>query len=68
LLQADADIKQDAIQVVLTHIGLTGYELLVDFAIRAPDNAGQLRKTDQILTAIADLAEQHQISFEQGSG
>lgn len=68
LLQADADIKQDAIQVVLTHIGLTGYELLVDFAIRAPDNAGQLRKTDQLLTAIADLAEQQQIRFEQGGG
>ena len=64
LLQADADLKQDSIQVALTHIGLTGYELLVDFAIRAPDNAGQLRKTDQILTAIADLAEQHQVSFQ----
>jgi MscS family membrane protein len=67
VLRNEADVKHDAIRVVLTQIGLNGFELLVDFAIRAPDDAAQLRKNDQILTAIANLAERHRIDFDQGS-
>ena len=51
--------------VVLTQIGRNGFELLVDFAVSVPDDAAQLRRSDQLLTAIAELAERHQVAFNQ---
>ncbi len=65
LLQAHEDVIADTVKVALTQIGLHGYELLVDYAIRAPDDATQRRKNGKLLAAIASLAEQHQIAFEQ---
>jgi len=59
------DVKHDTLRVVLTQIGRNGFELLVDFAVSVPDDAAQLRRSDQLLTAIAELAERHQVAFNQ---
>ena len=65
LLAQHDDIRNESICVGLTQISLNGFELFLDFAMKARDEHDQIRKTDLILCSVAELAEQHGIVFSQ---
>ncbi len=64
-LQQRSDVRQDTLRVALTDIGLHGYEIRVDFSVRAGDETEHLQQCDGIFLAFAEAAEQHQISFQR---
>lgn len=66
-LRQHEDIKHESVCVGMIQISLGGFELLIDFALRARDEHDQIRKTDKILCQVAVLAEQCEITFSRNS-
>jgi MscS family membrane protein len=60
-----ADVARDDFRVLLSGIGLYGYEVLLDFSIQARSETRFLRKRHVLLLRIASLADTHGVRFER---
>lgn len=60
-----ADVARDDFRVLLSGIGLHGYEVILDFSIHARTETRFLRKRHVLLLRIAAIAESHGVRFER---
>jgi len=67
LLQDDKDIKGETIKVALNQIGLNGFELIVDYTLSLKDERERVKRMDQIMNAIGNIAESNSIEFGKSS-
>ena len=65
LIETRSDIRKDKIKIHLTRIGLHGYEILVDFSVRAHNEGEFLAKQDKILFRLGEIAAEREIQFER---
>jgi MscS family membrane protein len=58
------DVRKDRIKICLMGLGLHGYEILVDFSVRARGEIEFFYKQDKILFKLAEMAKEQGITFE----
>ena len=67
-LNAHPDIKSDKTRVALTAIGLHGFEITIDFHIKAIDERDQMQKCHYLFLEAIQLAESRGIAFKTLDG
>lgn len=63
LLLAASDVKHESVTVALNQIGVNGFELNLDYTLRAKDGQEQIRRVNEIMHGIGDIAESLSIDF-----